>query len=39
MSRLIGGALVVLFVTGWPFIAVQAAELGAQWHEIARGLL
>ena len=39
MSKILGPVIVVLFVTGWPFIAVQAAELGAQWHEIARGLL
>ena len=34
MSKLIGGALVALFVTGWPFVAVQAAEFGAQWSEM-----
>ena len=33
MSKILGPVVVVLFATGWPFIAVQAAELGAQWSE------
>ena len=34
MSKILGPMVVVLFVTGWPFVAVQAAELGAQWSEM-----
>ena len=33
MSKILGPVVVALFVTGWPFIAVEAAELGAQWSE------
>ena len=33
MSKILGPVVVVLFVTGWPWVAVNAAELGAQWSE------
>ena len=36
MSKILGPVVVVLFVTGWPFVAVQAAELGAQWHQMTQ---
>ena len=36
MSKILGPVIVVLFVTGWPFVAVQAAELGARWHEMTQ---
>ena len=29
MSKLVGGALVALFVTAWPYVAVMAADAGA----------
>ena len=29
MSKVLGPILVVAFVVSWPFVAVQAAELGA----------
>ena len=34
MSKILGPVVVVLFVTGWPWVAVNAAELGAQWSEM-----
>ena len=36
MSKILGPVVVVLFVTGWPFVAVEAAELGAQWHQMTQ---
>ena len=36
MSKILGPVVVVLFVTGWPWVAVNAAELGAQWHQMAQ---
>ena len=33
MSKILGPFVVVGFVVSWPFVAVEAAELGAQWHE------
>lgn len=36
MSKILGPVVVVLFVTGWPWVAVNAAELGAQWHQMTQ---
>ena len=36
MSRILGPFAVVAFVVSWPFVAVEAAELGAQWHQMTQ---